>query len=331
MFRVEPNADHDVRSTDQLGRQRRCEAPRHVQRPGTAIEQALGHRRRREQGSGGIAQCEQLDPSVPGTPAGDQNRSPGAGQQCGQRVDVCGGRLDSSRRITSSSLSRSRALGSQHLERQVDQHRSALVPSEEERAGRLIHGRVGRRDSHSLGTDRMGHGGLVDCEVRGRSSCLGGQDDQRGPAFGRLGDPGHRIRQAATLVQRERYDLSAHPRIRVGHRRGTTLVPRCDIARATGDERVGDIEIPAAHDAERLPNAETGKGPADRLRRPHRGQYSISASTRVGLPEPPRIGSGAAITTVPIGGSDARFCNWVRPYLPAPSRYVWHGKAGSKE
>ena len=31
----------------------------------------------------------------------------------------------------------------------------------------------------------------------------------------------------------------------------------------------------------------------------------------------------------PVGGSSARFCSWVSPYLPAPCMYVWDGKIGS--
>ena len=72
----------------------------------------------------------------------------------------------------------------------------------------------------------------------------------------------------------------------------------------------------------------SGRRPRRPARRPQR---STSASTRVGLPEPPTIGSGAAITTAPVGGSSARFCSWVRPYLPAPSRNEWHGNGGSNE
>src|SRR5689334_7699982 len=65
-----------------------------------------------------------------------------------------------------------------------------------------------------------------------------------------------------------------------------------------------------------------------------RGQLparSTRASARHGLPEPPVIGSGVTISTTPVGGSCARFCSWVRPYLPAPSIAEWHGNGGSNE
>ena len=34
---------------------------------------------------------------------------------------------------------------------------------------------------------------------------------------------------------------------------------------------------------------------------------------------------------VPVGGSWARFCSWVSPYLPLPISAAWHGNGGSKE
>ena len=44
---------------------------------------------------------------------------------------------------------------------------------------------------------------LVDVEVRPRLGRLGGDDHQRGPALGGLGDPGHRVGQPAALVHRD--------------------------------------------------------------------------------------------------------------------------------
>jgi hypothetical protein len=73
----------------------------------------------------------------------------------------------------------------------------------------------------------------------------------------RLGDPGHRIRQAAPLVQSERGNLPAHPGISIGHRRGAPFVPGGDVVRSSCDECVGDVEVPAADDAEYLPDAQT--------------------------------------------------------------------------
>src|SRR6185295_15436383 len=84
-----------------------------------------------------------------------------------------------------------------------------------------------------------------------------------------------------------------------------------------------ELRLPAAVDhvltEQLLPAGETTPRHG---RRPSR---STSASTRVGLPEPPTIGSGPAKSTAPCGGSWARFCNCVSPYLPAPWRYQWQG------
>src|SRR5690606_34990347 len=118
-------------------------------------------------------------------------------------------------------------------------------------------------------------------------------------------------------------------RVGVGHGRGTALVRGRDEPCAGVDERVGDVEVA------RVDHTETGAHPArdepatDRLRDAH--QRSTSASTRAGLPDPPTIGSGAAMTTAPVGGSFARFCSCVSPYLSLPSSRAWQGNGGSNE
>src|SRR5215468_6228782 len=58
---------------------------------------------------------------------------------------------------------------------------------------------------------------------------------------------------------------------------------------------------------------------------------STRASARHGLPEPPVIGSGDTMIIAPCGGSSARFCSWVSPYLSAPSIDEWQGNGGSNE
>src|ERR671930_2706832 len=59
-------------------------------------------------------------------------------------------------------------------------------------------------------------------------------------------------------------------------------------------------------------------------------QLGTRASTLAGLPEPRTIFSGATTSSAPVGGSSARFASWVRPYLPAPSRWLWQGNGGAK-
>src|SRR5215469_13772545 len=95
-------------------------------------------------------------------------------------------------------------------------------------------------------------------------------------------------------------------------------MPRGHVPRAMGDQRVRQVEVAAADDAEDSVGAEAGQFPGDRLGDFHASR-SARASTRAGLPDPPTIGSGPATSTAPVGGRVARFCSWVRPYLPAPS------------
>src|SRR4051794_41829481 len=56
----------------------------------------------------------------------------------------------------------------------------------------------------------------------------------------------------------------------------------------------------------------------------------MRARTRAGEPDPPTIGSGAATSSAPVGGSTARFCSCVSPYLPLPSSAEWHGNGGAE-
>jgi hypothetical protein len=56
---------------------------------------------------------------------------------------------------------------------------------------------------------------------------------------------------------------------------------------------------------------------------PHYGAGAgVMASTRSGLPEPPTILSGAAITTAPVGGSWSRLTRLVMPNFPWPCMVV---------
>ena len=50
--------------------------------------------------------------------------------------------------------------------------------------------------------------------------------------------------------------------------------------------------------------------------------YGVMAIARSGLPEPPTILSGAAITTAPTGGSWSRLMRLVMPNLPLPCMIV---------
>src|SRR3984957_18215043 len=120
------------------------------------------------------------------------------------------------------------------------------------------------------------------------------------------------------------------PGPRVSHARSAALMPCGHEPRAMRDQGVGDMEVAAADDAKDSVGAEARQRLRDGVCDTHQDR-STGASTRAGLPDPPTIGSGPANTTAPVGGSVARFCSCVRPYLPAPSSAEWHGNGGSKE
>ena len=155
------------------------------------------------------------------------------------------------------------------------------------------------------------------------------QHHQGGTALRRLGDPGERVGDARPLVHGERGHRPETRAKRVGHAGGAALVRGRHKPRAGRHHRVGDVEVAAADHAEHV---------VDAVRRPRTRptrsatvsgrQRSTSARTRHGLPEPPTIGSGPAITTAPVGGSAARFCSWVRPYLSWPAGTSGTGTAG---
>ena len=58
------------------------------------------------------------------------------------------------------------------------------------------------------------------------------------------------------------------------------------------DQGVRDVEVAAAHDAERLSDAEHGQRPADSLRDPHDSALDQGEHAASGCPDPPTIGSG---------------------------------------
>ena len=310
-------ADHQVRVPDQLDGQRRGEPAGDAERELVAHEQSVGDGRRREQGAGRRAERPQLTAGPACAATGDEHRALRGRDQGGQLVDRSGRRPD--RRQHGNRRQRGvRDGGGLHVERQVQHHRAPLLDGRpvgpDDVRGRRF-GRVHPVRDRADGRDQRV---LVDAEVRadGGRAGLGGEHEQRGAALRGLGDAGHGVGQPAALVHRQHRGAAGRPRPRVGHRRGAALVPGRDERDTGGTQRVRDVEVAAAHDAERVPDAEPGQCRADELRD---GHLSTSASTRAGLPDPETIGSGPAITTAPVAGSRARFCSWVSPYLPAPS------------
>src|SRR4029079_264601 len=151
------------------------------------------------------------------------------------------------------------------------------------------------------------------------------------PALGGLGDPGHRVRQSAALVHGDGGPALRRTRERIGHRRRTALVPGGHEPGPRVHHGVRDVEVSRADHTEDVVDPAVDQGATDEVRDARHRQRSTRATARAGAPDPVTMGSGPTIRTAPVGGSDARFCSWVRPYFPLPIREEWHGKAGSKE
>src|SRR6202012_2841537 len=95
-----------------------------------------------------------------------------------------------------------------------------------------------------------------------------------------------------------------------------------------GAQRIGDLEVAAADDAERLSHPQAGQHRADHVG--HRPRHAGTiANARAGDPVPPTIGSGDATSSAPDTGIRSRFSSWVRPYLSAPSRLLCAGNGGA--
>src|SRR5690606_14398654 len=287
----------------------------------------------REQGPAPVRERGQRGPgrvrAASGAAAGDEDRPAGCAQPLRQGVYLVGGRYRDPRQRGGHRRGylAARRLARLHVQRQAEDHRGARG----RRAVRLGHVLVHLRGAYppEVGADRGRDPGQVEEEVGARRGRLRRHHHQRGAALGGLGDAGQGVRHARPLVHRHHAHLARDPRVRVGHGGGPGLVRAAHEPGAGGDQRVGEVEVTRTHQTKGGPHPAGGQGAPDRLRDQH--QRSTSARTGVGLPEPPTIGSGAAITTAPVGGSLARLRSWVRPYLSLPSSMAWHGNGGSNE
>ena len=166
------------------------------------------------------------------------------------------------------------------VERQAEQHRAALHQRGAVGAAQVV--ADGGRGGHPVRdhADRGGEPGLVDVEVGGRLGGLGGEHEQRGAGLGRLGEAGQRVGQARALVHAEHADLAGDPGVGVGHHGGAALVAGGDEPRAVPGQRVGDVEVAAADDAEhRAHPGVPGEGGTDPLgdgRLGHGGPLPVS-------------------------------------------------------
>ena len=163
------------------------------------------------------------------------------------------------------------------VERQVEHHRAPLPDAGAVGAHDVVDGRRGRVHPLRHRADRAHRGVLVDAEVgpHRRSRGVRGQRQQRRAALRRLGDPGERVGEAAALMQGEHRHRSGRAGVRVGHHRRPGLVARRDERHPAAAERVGHVEVAAAHHPERVPDAEPGQHLADDVgNRGHGGEHA---------------------------------------------------------
>ena len=129
---------------------------------------------------------------------------------------------------------------------------------------------------------------LVDPEVAGqrRGWCLSGEDEQRRSAFRRLGQSGHRVRQARALVNADDAESTRAAGVAVGHAHRASFMPRVVKARAAPAQRIRDDEVAAAEHAERVPDTLRGDRHADDIgnRRLRHTGATVSGPTGTGLP-----------------------------------------------
>ena len=225
-----------------------------------------------------------------------------------------------------------------HVQRQVQQHRAAFVHARSRTAAAASSTAVVGATSTRIGhrADRRGERVLVDVEVRRRL---------RSPRRRRT-TSGVRLLAASVMpviafVSPQPWctvtaaDRAAHARVGVGHRRRAALVAGGDEAGAGRDHGVGDVEVAGADDAEDLVDAapSTSARPTASRDRSRLVTARPAPAPAPGDPEPRDDGQRPRDQRrAPVGGQLRRgCCSWVRPYLPLPSRYEWHGKAGSKE
>ena len=206
-----------------------------------------------------------------GTAPGDEHRPPRRRQQLGERrarrASDGAGAARGRRRRSGTDAAAPGSDACLHVERQVEHapyagrwrpcgrpRRCPRPPS------------AGERTRHGTAPTAAASASWSTWKLRRTASVgLAGEHEQRRAALGRLGDAGHRVGEAAALVDGDDADLAADPGVRVGHRRGAALVAGGDEADAVRDEGVGDVEVAAADHAERVPRPGPGEDPADGL------------------------------------------------------------------
>ena len=155
-----------------------------------------------------------------------------------------------------------------HVGRQAQHDRLAVAQRPDDGAQRIL-ARGGRRvNALRDGPDRAHHLGLVDIEVRfhraGRH--VSGQHQQRRPALGRLADAGQRVGEPGPGMHADQRQLLGRLGVGVRHARGVAFVARGDELDAGLHQRVRDLEVGGAEQAEAPARAVVREVPGEHRR-----------------------------------------------------------------
>ncbi len=264
--------DDEIGAAEDLGCLWRGKATRDADGVGETREQAVGRGRGREDSADLLCQGGEFSAGVRNdrATAGDDGRPAGIGDERGGFGDrfLCrGGRPDGWSVLGRLPVSRGRR--HRWLRLDVDgeheNHGAALS------VGALI-GALGVGCGRVRAVEPLGdraHGldqvVLIDPEVAGqcRRRRLAGQDQHRRPALRRLGQPGHRVGQAGTLMHAAHREAPGDAREPVRHGYCPALVAGVVKAGATLCERIRDDKVAAAENAEGVSDTQAGDRGAD--------------------------------------------------------------------
>ena len=125
--------------------------------------------------------------------------------------------------------------------------------------GQHVLDRRGGGQPVECGAHRLRQPGQVDREVGQRVRRLRCQQEQRRAALGGLGQTGQRVGDARALMHRDHADPAGQACVRVRGRDRTGFVSRRHEPGTSLDQRVGDMEVAAADDAERVLDTEAAE------------------------------------------------------------------------
>ena len=260
--------EHDVGFGEDSGGERAGETARDAERIREPREQAVGRRGRRQDRADPLAEALELRAGAGEhrTPAGDDRGSFGFDDYVYGLVDGLGCRLGRAqcRHRGSRRLDLDRRLGLD-VDREHQHDRPALCCCALVGTRGVVGG--GLRAVYPVGDrpDRLDQVVLIDPEVRSqrRRRRLAREHEHRCTTLGGLGKPGHRVGQPRSLVHAANADRARDAGVAVGHADRAALVAGVVEPSAVPAERVGDDQVAAAEDAERILDPLRGDRGAD--------------------------------------------------------------------